>query len=219
VLKQAVLTADSGFHSEQTVRMLLERGVDAYVADNRFRLRDPRFASLQKYRAKTTDSKDTPKARKYFRPADFLFDESGTLRCPAGHPMKCSCKTYRSNNGFRGRLYEADSAHCSPCPLRSGCMRMPHTPARQVVKLEKPSVTNGVSFTQRMIERFDSSRGRYYYSRRMGTVESVFANIHSTIGLNRFSLRGRRKIDAQWKLFYNVHNTGKLARYGRWAKN
>ncbi len=88
VLKQTVLTADSGFHSEQTVKMLLERGLDAYVADNRFRLRDPRFASLQEHRAKTTDSKHTSKARKYFRPSDFVFDESGTLRCPAGHPMK-----------------------------------------------------------------------------------------------------------------------------------
>jgi len=219
VLKQAVLTADSGFHSEQTVKMLLERGLDAYVADNRFRLRDPRFASLQEHRAKTTDSKHTSKARKYFRPADFVFDESGTLRCPAGHPMKCSCNTYRSNNGFHGRLYEADSVHCSPCPLRSRCMRMPHTPARQVAKLEKAFRHDGENFTQRMIERFDSSRGRHYYSRRMGTVEPVFANIRSTIGLNRFSLRGRRKVDAQWKLFCIVHNIGKLARYGRWAKN
>jgi hypothetical protein len=70
-----------------------------------------------------------------------------------------------------------------------------------------------------MIQRFDSSRGRLYYSRRMGTVEPVFANIRSTLGLDRFSLRGRRKVDAQWKLFCTVHNIGKLARYGRWAKN
>ena len=210
VLKQAALTADSGFHREQTVKMLLERSVDAYVADNRFRLRDPRFASLQEHRAKTTDSKHTSKARKYFSPADFLLDESGALRCPAGHPMKCSFNTYRSNNGFHGRLYEADSIHCSPRPLRSRCMRMPHTPARQVVKLEKGIRHDRESFTQRMIERFDSSRGRYFCNRRMGTVEPVFANIRSTIGLNRFSLRGRRKVDAQWKLFCVVHNIGKL---------
>jgi transposase len=219
VLKQVVLTADSGFHSEQTVKMLLERGLDAYVADTRFRLRDPRFANLQQHRSKTTDSKHTSRARKYFSPADFPFDESGTLLCPAGHPLKCTCKTYRSNNGFHGRLFKADSAQCSSCALRSRCMRKSHTPARQVVKLEKAIRHNGENFTQRMIQPFDSSRGRLYYSRRMGTVEPVFANIRSTLGLDRFSLRGRRKVDAQWKLFCTVHNIGKLARYGRWAKN
>ena len=217
VLQQVVLTADSGFHSEQSVKMLLERGLDAYVADTR--LRDPRFASLQKHRAKTTDSTHTSKARKYFRPSDFLFDESGTLHCPAGHPMKCSCRTYRSNNGFHGQLYKADSVHCTACPLRPRCMRVSHTPARQVVKLDKAIRHDGANFTQRMIERFDSPRGRHYYSRRMGAVEPVFANIRFTMGLGWFSLRGRHKVDAQWKLFCIAHNIGKLARYGRWAKN
>jgi hypothetical protein len=32
--------------------------------------------------------------------------------------------------------------------------------------------------------------------------------------MDRFTLRGRSKVDAQWKLFCIVHNIGKLARYG-----
>jgi hypothetical protein len=70
-----------------------------------------------------------------------------------------------------------------------------------VVKLEKGVRHGEPSYTQRMIERFDSARGRFYYSRRMGTVEPVFANIRATMGLDWFSLRGRRKVDTQWKLF------------------
>ena len=66
----------------------------------------------------------------------------------------------------------------------------------------------------RMIERFDTDRGRHYYSRRMGTVEPVFANIRSNLGLDRFSHRGRVKVDTQWKLFCLVHNIGKLAVHG-----
>ena len=53
----------------------------------------------------------------------------------------------------------------------------------------------------RMMERFDSERGRYYYSKRMGAVEPVFGNTRATLGLDRFTLRGRRKVDAQWKLY------------------
>ena len=67
----------------------------------------------------------------------------------------------------------------------------------------------------KMIERFDTERGRHYYSRRMGTVEPVFANITSTLGLNRFSLRGRVKVDTQWKLYCTVHNIGKIAGHRR----
>ena len=37
VFERAKLTADSGFHSENNVRMLMEEGIDAYVADHQFR--------------------------------------------------------------------------------------------------------------------------------------------------------------------------------------
>ena len=66
---------------------------------------------------------------------------------------------------------------------------------------------------QQMIDRFDTDRGRHHYSRRMGTVEPVFANIRRNLGLDWFSLRGKAKVDAQWKLFCLVHNIGKLTAY------
>ena len=68
------------------------------------------------------------------------------------------------------------------------------------------------SAVQQMIERFDSIRGRFYYSRRMGTVEPVFANIRHTLGMDRFTLWGRVKVNIQWKLFCMVHNIGKITR-------
>lgn len=42
-------------------------------------------------------------------------------------------------------------------------------------------------------------------------IESVFANIRHNHRLDRFSLRGREKVDAHWKLFCMVHNIGKIA--------
>ncbi len=217
VLRQVVLTADTGFHSEESMKALWEQGIDAYVADNKFRLRDPRFASLQQHRGKSTDSTHSSRARRYFGPADFPFDEgSGVVYCPAGHPMKCSCRNFHTGpNGFRGSFYKADPANCATCLLRSRCIRNPTTKARQMAKLEKGIRGDTQSYTQKMIQRFDSPRGRYYYTRRMGTVEPVFANIRSTLRLDRFNLRGRRKVGIQWRLFCMVHNIGKLSRYGR----
>ena len=106
--------------------------------------------------------------------------------------------------------------HCGSCEMRSQCIRNPSTPARQVTKITGgvPHNTQSPAVKQ-MIERFDTDRGRHYYSRRMGTVEPVFANIRGNLGLNRFTLRGRAKVDTQWKLFAIVHNIGKLAAYGK----
>ena len=70
------------------------------------------------------------------------------------------------------------------------------------------------TFTTKMKRKIDSLTGRHIYSQRLGTVEPVFANICSTLGLRRFSLRGKIKVDAQWKLFCVVHNLLKIHRYG-----
>ena len=65
-----------------------------------------------------------------------------------------------------------------------------------------------------MIDKFDSLRGREIYSKRMGTVEPVFGNIRSALRLDRFTLRGKIKVNIQWNLFCIVHNIGKIFRYG-----
>ena len=68
-------------------------------------------------------------------------------------------------------------------------------------------------------ERFDGEAkgkapGYRLYGRRLGTVEPVFANIRYNKGLDRFTLRGRHKVDTQWKLYCMVHNIEKLAHHG-----
>jgi transposase len=214
IYERVVVTADSGFHSEESCRAIFDRGVDGYVADTKFRLRDPRFAEMQS-RRKRPDRKGTSVARKYFVAADFQFDESGTLICPAGKPMWCRCPNWRGKSkGYRGKTYQGYLKYCSKCKLRPKCIRRSGSPARQVTKIDRDIPAENKTASQRMIERFDSARGRFYYSRRMGTVEPVFANIRHTMGLNWFTFRGRQKVDTQWKLFCLVHNIGKLARYG-----
>ena len=42
-------------------------------------------------------------------------------------------------------------------------------------------------------------------------MEPVFANITYCKGINRFTLRGQKKVSAQWKLYCMVHNIGKCA--------
>jgi hypothetical protein len=57
-------------------------------------------------------------------------------------------------------------------------------------------------------------KGRLLNSRCIGTVEPVFANIRHNKRLDRFTLRGRAKVNTQWHLYSLVHNIGKLATAG-----
>jgi hypothetical protein len=71
------------------------------------------------------------------------------------------------------------------------------------------------SVCAKMRRKIDSALGRHEYSKRLGIVEPVFANICSTRGLDRFTLRGKPKVNGQWMLFCLVHNLGKVQRYGK----
>ena len=68
-----------------------------------------------------------------------------------------------------------------------------------------------------MRARTDSDEGRQQYGRRFATVEPVFGNLRHNKRLNRFTLRGRHKVDGQWKLFALVHNIEKWANYRKAA--
>ncbi|NTW67813.1 MAG: transposase, partial [Nitrospirae bacterium] len=70
------------------------------------------------------------------------------------------------------------------------------------------------TFTQKMREKIDSLKGKFEYARRLATVEPVFADIRSNLGLDRFSHRGKKKVSVQWRLYCIVHNLLKVHRYG-----
>ncbi len=216
-LQSAVVVADNGYHSEENVRLVLEQGIEAYLPDNQFRKRDPAFATARRHRRAVDRRKRRYRPRpRPFQVSDFTYDKKkGTLVCPAGKEMWLKCRNFKSRDGLRGVSYMGRVKDCRACELRSKCLRHEHTVARQVVIFQGRDEATPKSFTQRMIERFDTPKGRFLYSRRLGIVEPVFSNICYIRGLDRFTLRGQIKVDLQWKLFNIVHNILKIVRYGR----
>jgi hypothetical protein len=115
-------------------------------------------------------------------------------------------KACNVGNYFALKFRAPDSA-CKSCPLRAQCLRRPNSSkARQVAVLTKKART---SHTQIMRERIDSVEAKLAYDRRIATVEPVFANIRHNKCMNRFTLRGKNKVDGQWKLYALVHNIEK----------
>jgi transposase len=214
VLKDAVITADTGFHSEANLEMLAGKEVTAYIADKKFRQRDPTFDGAQAHKEKPVGRHHTRKGKRYFTPEDFTYDETvRKMMCPAGNPMYIENRNFFDKHGNKGITYKARKRDCTGCHLRSKCMRCDTTPSRAMTVFSNTITKRKDSFTSTMIKRFDSAIGRHYYSRRMGAVEPVFGNIRHNIGLDHFSHRGRDKVDAQWKLFCMVHNMKKLFRF------
>jgi len=215
ILGEAKVLADSGFHSGDTLESLQDAKIDAYIADKGFRSRDPRFATASRHKA---NEPPKPKAAKtLFAAEEFTADvEKQSCTCPAGKSMWLKCARAK----ISGRVFmqfQGHQADCAGCELRSQCLRNPgQKGARQVnILLERlPQQKN--SAIERMKQKIDSALGRHIYSQRLGIVEPVFGNIRETLGLKRFSLRGKTKVDAQWKLMTMVHNIFKIHRYG-WA--
>ena len=56
--------------------------------------------------------------------------------------------------------------------------------------------------------------GEYRIAQRFAAVEPMFVNLRGKKRLDRFTLRGRRKVDGQWKLNCMAHNIEKLAHHG-----
>ena len=215
---QTLITADAGYHSEENLRALDERQINALIADNQMRQRDARFQGQGRYQ-KLPDPLHDKSGKKTrtgcFRPTDFHFDPAaGTCICPAGK------KLYQNGRHCRIKGYEAikfrgAERDCLGCPLRKRCLRHPDkTKTRQVAFFTNKRSADPQSHSARMRQRIDSASGRARYARRFATVEPVFGNLRHNKRLNRFTLRGRKKVDGQWKLYCLVHNIEKLAHHG-----
>jgi transposase len=218
LLPHSLLTVDSGYHSDKNLQALEQQNIDALIADNDMRKRDERFATQSRHQQGPDPLHDkSSKALKptLYTPADFAFDpETRTCICPAGKPLQRS-GTHRDKRGFVGDRFRGSDAQCQQCPLRNQCLRNPDKPAgRQVTFFRGKAPRAPESATLRMKRKIDSPAERRQYGRRFATVEPVFGNLRHNKRLNRFTLRGRRKVDTQWKLYCLVHNIEKLMNYG-----
>jgi transposase len=217
--EETVITADAGYHSEANLKQLGEQGIAALIADGLMRKRDERFKDQGKHKSgpdplhnKTPAPKSAGGGK--FRPQDFGFDaQTNSCVCPAGKTLY-SNGSHCTTKGRTHHKFTGAKRDCVPCGLRDQCLRTPEkTLVRQVAFFHK-NQSSPLTYTEAMRQRIDSAEGRALYGRRIATVEPVFGNLRHNKGLNRFTLRGRPKVDTQWKLYCMVHNIEKLAHHG-----
>lgn len=219
-----LITADAGYYSKDNLVALDRMKVNALIADNQLRKRDERFDTQDRHRAKPDPLYDKAGAIRppqyRYTPADFIYDaHAGTCACPAGKRL------YRhgANCQINGRVavrFQGAKRDCVPCDHRQRCLRAPdRTATRQVAFFSDRKHSLADQLADAMKARIDSEAGRALYGERFATVEPVFGNLRANKRLDRFTLRGREKVNGQWLMYCLVHNIEKLMGvvYARWA--
>ena len=209
------VTADTGFSSEDNDTYLQNEGMDAYFPDTHFRSRDPHFKHQKDKHGKR--HQDEKKGQRGVIPVSEFNIDTRRKMCiyPAGNEMWLRRETQEAP-GKRKLFFEGKLTDCRECELNIYCMRNPDSANTREGHGRQVSITytNGRTATDWMKRRVDSQHGKAIYSHRMSTVEPVFANIESNKGLRRFSLRGKAKVQGQWRLYCLVHNIEKIMNYG-----
>ena len=205
------LTADSNYHSLNSLTICKKEKIDAYIPDIQFRKRDPLFAEQERFKdgvhgRQRPDAKPT-----LFTTADFSFDASKEVYlCPQGKEL--TCHAHNQVNRYRTYdVYHARIEDCAACPVRARCLSKPNTSRRYLsiqIDSQQPNLID------EMKAKIDTEQGKRIYARRLGIVEPVFANICVQKRMNRFTLRTKSKVDVQWRLFALVHNIGKIHTFG-----
>jgi transposase len=207
-----MFTADSGFNSDENLAFMSTSGFDTYIADNQFRKRNPLFKDSETYhtekeKRRLKRSKGKPRM---FTSLDFHYDKgTQTCYCPAGNVMWRSGTNLTSNHKqctrFTGYLKD-----CQACPLQAQCMRKAPTDRGRQVQFINDESRKQLNYGDKMKIKIDSPVGRRQYGKRLGCIEPVFGNITTNKGMNKLTLRGQTKVNAQWQMYCLVHNIEKL---------
>jgi transposase len=199
-LKKAIVLGDTGYSSEANLQEAAERGIEVLIPDTQFRQRDPYFA----------EKKEEKAGKKRFAVEDFTYDEkSDSYECPCGNVLECiGSVTLRNNSGKR---YQAERGCCADCQKKDKCVsgKGGKNPVRTLYVIDRKYADN---LSEKMKGKIDNPAYREIYSRRMQIIEPVYADITYCKGMDRFTMRTRKKAGIQWKLYCIVHNIGKCVK-------
>ena len=214
--EEKILTADANYHSSKNIEECEKEGLDAYIPDTLYRKRDERFRDQDRFKGgvnKPPKQRACNLKKDIFSWEEFEYDqEVGRYKCPNGKYLKQMSLKHKSGNKYY-RYYQSREKDCRDCPLRKKCLGKEDGKTRALL-IPIENVDQHRTYSQKMQQKVDSKEGKEIYSKRLGIIEPVFANIRSQKRLDRFTYRGKVKVNIQWMLYCLVHNIEKISNYG-----
>ncbi|MGQ9898534.1 MAG: transposase [Acidobacteriota bacterium] len=185
------VTADSNYHSLNSLTVCQAEKIDAYIPDIRFCKRDRRFAEQERFKdgvhgRQRPETKTAP-----FTPAGtlFLMRTNRLYRCLNGKELAVHARN-QVNRHRTYDVYHARAEDCAACPLRARCLSKSGTSRRYLsvqVGSQPPNLID------EMKAKIGSEEGKRIYARQLGILELVFANICVHKHMNRFTLRSKNE--------------------------
>lgn len=156
-----IVTADTGFADEANMKYLHTEDINAYIPDNQFRSRDPKFdKQKEKYKR---PSRAKAGSKPTFPAKEFTFDPiDQTCECPAGKQLSKESKEI-DKNGNKKVFFKGKLTDCRDCDLKNKCLRNPaavekaNGHGRQVSFILEKS---GTPYTDWMKTRIDCKTGK-----------------------------------------------------------
>jgi hypothetical protein len=196
-LRDALVTGDTGYYSEANLREAAERKIEVLIPDPQFRKRDPQFAGRK-----------GPVEGQRYTAEDFKYDaERDKYECPAGKTLEYIGHVQLNRNS--GKKYQGKSRDCKGCGQREKCITSRGGKGAVMRTLYLADNREEQLYSGAMRKKIDDPVCRELYGRRMQIIEPVFADITRNKKLDRFTLRGKAKVAAQWLLYCVAHNIGK----------
>ena len=196
------ILGDPNYYSEDNFRSCQERGVEAVIPDSQAKRRLG------------------PDGQNRYDVDDFKYDEEGDCyECPNGKRLEYKRTTVQG--GIEGKVYQASLTDCKACPKFAKCSWSKKEQGELVQgKVLRVTKNNEHGCLCRdMRKKLETAKYQDKYADRIQIVEPVFADIRNCKGLNRFTLRGKEKVNSQWLLYCMVHNLGKCLNGRNAVKN
>jgi len=184
---------DNNYFSEENIRACQERELEAIIPDDRYKQRLGNNNEGRRFEAD-----------------DFTYRaEENVYECPNGKELK-----HKRERILKGREYDeyrSSPSDCNACRLNAKCIKAKKKPSavRMRRSLMVPKNSKGGTLCGEMRKKLNTEEYQNRYAYRIQIVEPVFASITYCKGLDRFTLRGKAKVNGQWKLYCTVHNLSK----------
>ena len=195
-LKGTIILGDNGYFSEDNLQAASKKEMKAIIPDEQFRNRDEQ-----------TKEGKRRKGKERFDTRHFNYVKRGNYYiCPNGKRLIFRSKV--KLNRSEGNRYQSKASDCLCCPYISKCLQSKNN-VKKYRTLYIPITKYKENLSQKMREKIDKPKYKDIYSKRLGLIEPVFANITHCKGMDRFTLRTQQKVMVQWLLYCLVHNISK----------
>ena len=190
--KKPTMCGDANYFSDENLRACEEHGIDAVITDSQGKSRIGRGGESR------------------YEIDDFTYNEAEDYyECPAG--KRLDYKRDTKQMGIQGKVCQASLTGCKGCLVFSKCSWSKKKQSEQVQgkALRITERNKQGNACRKMRKKLETVEYQDIYAYRIQIVEPVFANIRYCKGLDRFTLRGKDKVNSQWLLYCMVHNLSK----------